>query len=107
MIIPKAVFLNYTYRKVQCGQFDSIRQESQRVLGQLVMDLRNPEIHSLGETRAFFLAEQYPRLSQQPSSTVWDTLISHFILAGYHIEVQHTKTGFFITLSWKQLPNHP
>lgn len=104
MIIPKAVFLHYTYRKGQYGQLDSLRQESQRVIGQLVAALRNPDIHQQGEVHHAFLAAQYPRLSQDKQSVTWDNIRASFIQAGYIIDVQHHSNGFSIYLNWKQFP---
>lgn len=106
MIIPKAIFLHYKYRQSQCGQFDSVKQEIQRVMGQLVIELRNPDVHQHGEICCFFAAEQYPRLSQEKNTDSWETTwLSAFTQAGYHIDVQHSETGFSIQLNWKQ-PSH-
>lgn len=105
MIIPKAVFLYQSYRKGLYGQFDSVKQESQRVIGQIVISLRNPYIHQQGEVQHAFLAAQYPRLSQNKQSITWDNIISSFIQAGYIIDVQHHSNGFSIYLNWKIFPN--
>ncbi|MEX9216467.1 hypothetical protein AB7W40_20590 [Providencia rettgeri] len=106
MIIPRAVFLHYTYRKAQGGLFDSIKQESQRVMGQLVMELRNPEIHQQGEIQLMFAAEQYPRLSEDKEALAWHSLQTQFQQAGYLIQVQHHPLGFSIHLNWAQLPQN-
>ncbi|MTC35183.1 hypothetical protein GKR67_14745 [Providencia alcalifaciens] len=107
MIIPKAAFLNYTYCKAQGGLFDSIKQESQRVMGQLVMELRNPEIHRQGEIQLMFAAEQYPRLSQDKDAIAWHSLQAQFQQAGYVIQVQHHPRGFSIHVNWTQLSLSP
>lgn len=104
MIIPKASFLHYTYSKGLCGQFDLIKQESQRVIGQIVVTLRNPGIHQQGEIQHAFLATQYPRLSQDKQSIVWDSIRDSFIQAGYIIDIQHHSNGFSIYLNWKTPP---
>lgn len=107
MIIPRAIFLYYTYRKGLYGKFDSIKQESQRVIGQIVVALRNPDTHQQGEIHHTFLATQYPRLSQDRQSIIWDNIRTSFIQAGYIIDVQHHSNGFSIYLNWKVFPNLP
>lgn len=103
MIIPKAIFLHYKYRKEQNEKIYSLKQECQRIMGSIVNSLRCPDLHKKGEVSHFFPSEQCQLLCQKINYPVLNDLLSHFKLAGYEINADLTDEGLFIYLSWKSL----
>lgn len=87
MIIPKATFLNTTFKKSKNEFRHALHAEKVKLKSEVISALRVPQNHKLGKIVFILTDLSYPLLCKRYDESIVEELIVDLELAGYKIEL--------------------
>lgn len=104
MIIPKANFLNTTFKKNKHELRHQIYAEKLKVKSEIVNALRAPKNHKLGVLEFLLSLEDYPLACRNVDESIVTEIIEQLSNAGYCVNVTHHNNGEIkILVDWREL----
>lgn len=104
MIIPKANFLNTTFKKNKHELRHQIYAEKLKVKSEIVNALRAPKNHKLGVLEFLLSLEDYPLACRNVDESIVAEIIEQLSNAGYCVNVtRHNNVEIKIIVDWREL----
>ncbi len=104
MIIPKASFLNTTFKKNKYELRHAIHAEKLKLKSEIVNALRAPKNHKLGSLSFLLSIDDYPLACQKIDESIVSEITEQLLNAGYHIELFYNKNNEIrILVDWRTL----